>query len=56
MRQNKTGVEIEGMVLSNEETGAVAHEEFLLAFTQFVHEKGWVFAGATKQSNAEQND
>jgi hypothetical protein len=56
MTQNKSGVEIEGMILSNEENGAVAHEEFLQAFTQFVESKGWIFAGTTKQSKAENNE
>ncbi|UOY93214.1 hypothetical protein MUG87_03530 [Ectobacillus sp. JY-23] len=50
MRQNKSGVEIEGIVLVNGDEGEVSHEEFLQAFTQFVEQQGWIFAGATKQS------
>ncbi|MFX3623376.1 MAG: hypothetical protein ACE3JP_04845 [Ectobacillus sp.] len=53
MKANKAGIQIEGMVFSNEETGIVSHEEFLEAFAEMIESKGWVFAGATKQNKNE---
>ncbi|MFP3123630.1 MULTISPECIES: hypothetical protein [Bacillaceae] len=48
MKSSQASVELRGMIIANDESGAVDHAVFLQAFNEFLSSKSWTFFGSTQ--------
>lgn len=48
MKSSQASVELQGMIMANDGSGAVDHAAFLQAFNEFLSSKDWTFFGSTK--------